>query len=157
MKISAAPIAPRNRDQVVQIVHKQSNFLPCEMTIAEEVIDGSFKPADDYRTLVALDDHDRVLGFISYGAVPLTDNRFDLYWIAVDPDVGRLGVGTILLHEMENILRREGSGHIYIDTSSTNGYLAARRFYEKNDFHVVAQLENFYRQGDDKIIYRKIY
>jgi len=30
-------------------------------------------------------------------------------------------------------------------------------FYEKNGYRLASRLENFYRDGDDRIIYRKIY
>ncbi len=155
--LSVAPITSQDRDGVLQITRMQRNFLDCEIAIAVEVIDGSLTSTGDYHTLVAHDGQKRVLGFLSFGAVPLTENRFDLYWIAVDPGAGRSGIGTRLLEEMETRLRRNGSGHIYIDTSSTQGYLAARKFYEKNGYQAVAHLKDFYRLGDDKIIYRKIY
>ncbi len=156
MNISITPLVPADREKVVAIIRKQDNFLQCEIDIAIEVIDATFKAEEDYRTLVARDERQQLHGFISYGPVPLTENRFDLYWIAVDPSLGRHGIGTILLQEMEKDLRREGPGHIYIDTSSTEGYLAARRFYEKNDYQIVAHLKDFYRTDDNKIIYRKI-
>ncbi|MGA7279580.1 MAG: GNAT family N-acetyltransferase [Desulfocapsaceae bacterium] len=155
--ITVAPITSQDRDGVLQITRMQKNFLDCEIAIAVEVIDGSLTSTGDYHTLVARDSQKRVLGFLSFGAVPLTENRFDLYWIAVDPGAGRAGIGTRLLREMETHLRLNGSGHIYIDTSSTEGYLAARKFYENNGYQVVAHLKDFYRAGDDKMIYRKIY
>lgn len=155
MILSVVPLQTADRQKVVEIVRKQTNFLQCEIDIAIEVIDAAFNPEEDYRVLVAVDENHQVHGFISYGPVPLTEKRFDLYWIAVDPSLGRHGTGTILLQEMEKDLRQQG-GHIYIDTSSTEGYLPARRFYEKNDYQIVAHLKDFYRTGDDKIIYRKI-
>ncbi len=156
MNIAIAPLLPADREKVVALIKKHDNFLQCEIDIAVEVIDGTFKPEEGYRTLVATDKRQQLHGFISYGPIPLTENRFDLYWIAVDPELGRHGIGTILLREMEKDLRREGPGHIYIDTSSTEGYLPARRFYEKNDYQIVAHLKDFYRTGDDKILYRKL-
>ena len=157
MKITIRPIIPEDREQLVQIVKKQHNFLQCEIDIAIEVIDETFNPVEDYQTLAALDQEQRLLGFISFGPIPLTVNRFDIYWIAVDPETGRHGIGTLLLLEMEKQLRQIGSGHIYIETSSTDGYTPARLFYEKNDYQLVSRLEDFYREGDDRIIYRKIY
>lgn len=157
MNISVTPLTREDRDRAVEIARLQSNFLECEITIAVEVIDGSLSPAGDYQTLVARDGDGQIWGFVCFGAVPLTENRYDLYWIAVDPGAGRGGIGTRLLHDMEARLSLKGCGHIYIDTSSTEGYAAARSFYEKHGYRAVARLEDFYRAGDDKIIYRKIF
>ncbi|MBE0585607.1 MAG: GNAT family N-acetyltransferase [Desulfofustis sp.] len=156
MNITIAPIKPKDREQLVQIIQRQKNFLKCEIDIAIEVIDATFHPKEDYRVLAAADPQQRMLGFVSYGPIPLTENRFDLYWIAVDPQQGRHGIGTMLLAEMEKRLSGNTPVHIYIDTSSTEGYLPARRFYEKHGYEIAAHLKDFYRNGDDKIVYRKV-
>lgn len=156
MTIIVTPITLQDRQRVVEISRMQKNFLDCEIDIAIEVIDGSLSSTKDYETLVARDEKERVWGFISFGAVPLTENRYDLYWIAVDPGSGRSGIGTHLIKAMETSLCRGGIGHIYIDTSSIPEYLPARNFYEKHGYQAVARLQDFYRPGDDKIIYRKI-
>ena len=44
---------------------------------------------------------------------------------------------------------------VYVDTSSTHGYDRARSFYEKNGYTVACVLPDFYRAGDDRVIYRK--
>ena len=92
------PIIPADRDQLLRIVSLQANFLECEVDIAMEVIDGTFDPAEDYRTLAAVEDGGGIAGFISYGPIPLTENRYDLYWIVVDPASGRQGTGSLLLN-----------------------------------------------------------
>lgn len=152
------PITPEDRDSLVRIIRLQKNFLQCEIDIAIEVIDATFNPAEDYQALAAFDTvAQHMLGFISYGPIPLTENRFDIYWIAVDPENGRRGTGTVLIVEMEKMLKNSGSGHIYVETSSTEGYAPARLFYEKNHYQLVSTVKDFYRDGDDRMIYRKIY
>ena len=150
-------ITTEDRKELVRIIKQQKNFLQCEIDIAIEVIDATFNPDEDYQALAAFDNTQQMLGFISFGPIPLTENRFDIYWIAVDPENGRNGVGTILVQEMEKTLKEAGSGHIYIETSSTKGYLPARLFYKKNKYLLVSHLKDYYRDGDDKMIYRKIY
>lgn len=157
MNVTIRQAAAGDRDRLVEIIGRQTNFLQCEIDIAVEVVDASFMPAESYRLLVAGDESGRVCGFIVYGPIPLTEKRYDLYWIAVDPSRGRSGVGSLLLARMERNIGESGGGHIYIDTSSTDGYRRARMFYEKNGYRPACRLENFYRDGDDRIIYRKIY
>jgi ribosomal protein S18 acetylase RimI-like enzyme len=149
------PIASADREQLLRVVRQQTNFLACEVDVAMEVIDGTFDPAEDYRTLAAVENDGMITGFISYGPIPLTENRYDLYWIVVDPAYSRHGIGSQLLTAMEEELGQAGPGHIYIDTSSTEGYAKARAFYEKNGYHIASLLKDFYRDGDDRVLYLK--
>jgi ribosomal protein S18 acetylase RimI-like enzyme len=149
------PLIREDREQILAMVKQQTHFHPCEIDVAMEVIDETFNPSEDYRTLVAEEDNSRISGFISFGPIPLTERRYDLYWIVVAPAIGRRGIGTQLMAAMENELKTSGSGHIYIDTSSTEGYAKARAFYEKTGYHVAAHLKDFYREGDDRILYLK--
>lgn len=144
-----------DRDLLERLVRSQTHFLPCEIDVAMEVIDKTLDPAEGYTTLVAVETNKTVSGFISYGPIPLTERRYDLYWIVVDPARGRHGIGSLLLAAMEDDLHLRGSGHLYIDTSSMPGYAKARAFYEKNGYAVAASLPDFYRDGDDRLLYVK--
>lgn len=154
--ISILEIRPPDRDALIRLCKQQKNFNAQEIEVAIEVIDDALNPAkNDYQVLKAQTAQGQVVGFICYGAIPLTDNRFDLYWIAVNPQYGRLGIGNLLLTAMAQRLKAFAPAYIYVDTSSTQGYDAARAFYEKNDYELVATLTHFYRDNDHKLIYRK--
>lgn len=154
--ITIRPLLVQDRQQLFSLVRAQSNFNTQEVAVAMEVIDEALDPAkNDYSVLVAMADEEIVTGFVCFGEIPLTQRRYDLYWIAVAPDRGRQGVGRLLLAAMEAGLRKQGPARIYVDTSSTPGYDRARRFYEKNGYSVACVLEDFYRDGDSRIIYLK--
>ena len=154
--ITIRPIETRDRGQLLELVRLQDNFNAQEAKVAIEVIDDTLDPAkNDYCILVAVAGGLGVVGFLCYGEIPMTDRRFDLYWVAVDPALGRQGVGRRLLARMEAELRGQGPAKVYVDTSSTPGYDRARGFYEKNGYRVACVLHDFYRDGDDKVIYLK--
>jgi ribosomal protein S18 acetylase RimI-like enzyme len=148
------PATLSDRPALLSLVEAQDNFNEEERQVAVEVIDDGLTGRDDYRTLVAEQEDGRLAGFITFGPIPLTESSYDLYWIATDPALGRKGIGTQLMIAMEMELRRPGAA-VYIDTSSTSGYDRARAFYEKNGYRVAARLKDFYRYGDDRILYRK--
>ena len=155
--ITIRPIRAEDRTQLLRLVERQDNFNSQEVEVAIEVIDDTLNPAkNDYSILVAVQEGQGVVGFICYGEIPMTDRRFDLYWVAVDPDLARQGVGKLLLARMEEELAGQGGGVVYVDTSSTPGYDRARSFYEKNGYGVACVLPDFYRAGDDRVIYRKV-
>jgi ribosomal protein S18 acetylase RimI-like enzyme len=154
--ITIRAIGPRDRGQLLELVRLQDNFNAQEVEVAIEVIDDTLDPAkNDYSILVAISERQGVVGFICYGEIPMTDRRFDLYWVAVAPALGRQGVGHRLLARMEEDLRGQGPAKVYVDTSSTPGYDRARSFYEKNGYRVACVLHDFYRDGDDRVIYLK--
>ncbi|MDG4475530.1 GNAT family N-acetyltransferase [Thiovibrio frasassiensis] len=154
--ITIQPIAAKDRSQLLALVRKQKNFNAQEVEVAIEVIDDTLNPEkNDYQILIAKTGEDKVVGFICYGEIPMTDRRFDLYWVAVDPHLGRQGIGLLLLTQMETELTGQGSAKVYVDTSSTPGYDSARGFYEKNGYRVACVFPDFYRDGDDKVVYLK--
>lgn len=143
-----------DRDQLFGLVDTIDNFNGEEKELAREVIhDGLASEKNGYHILVAVDGKETLVGFICYGPIPITVKRWDLYWIAVAPQVARQGIGTLLLNDMEE---RLGEGvRIYVDTSATISYRKARAFYERHGYQVACVLPEFYGAGDDKIVYCK--
>jgi ribosomal protein S18 acetylase RimI-like enzyme len=94
-------------------------------------------------------------GYACYGAIPCTAAGFDLYWIAVDPDFQRQGLGRVLIEAVESQIAAKGGERIYIDTSGRDQYQPTRAFYERSGFYCEARLKDFYSPGDDRVIYVK--
>jgi D-alanine-D-alanine ligase len=98
---------------------------------------------------------DRVLGYACYGPRSLTSGTFDLYWIAVDPDVRGGGIGRKLLSASEDAVRKLGGRLLVLETSGLPEYNPTRKFYLSNDYTLEATLKDFYKEGDDLVIFTK--
>ncbi len=96
-----------------------------------------------------------VVGYVCYGKAPLTAGAYDLYWIAVEPEYQREGVGRILLDYVVGEIKKLSARMLLAETSSRAVYEKTRRFYIKNGFSEEARVKDFYSAGDDKIIYKK--
>ncbi|HEY7671454.1 MAG TPA: GNAT family N-acetyltransferase [Gammaproteobacteria bacterium] len=96
-----------------------------------------------------------LVGYAAWGPAPMTQSSFDLYWIAVHPRYQSLGIGRELLAATERAVAEHGGGRLYIETSSRIPYARTRTFYAQAAYREVARLENFYAEGDAKIIYCK--
>ncbi len=96
-----------------------------------------------------------VVGAVAYGQTPMTEGTYDLYWIACDPARQRTGVGTALLGAMEDDLRRRGARLLRVETSGTPAYQPTRAFYGRFRYRETARLPDFYRPGDDLVIFTK--
>jgi len=98
----------------------------------------------------------RLAGYACFGPVSGTDGRFDLYWVAVDPAEQRTGLGRRLMERAEDGCRALGARRVYVETSSTLRYEGTRRFYRSVGYRKVADIPDFYRDGDSKVILEKI-
>ena len=100
-------------------------------------------------------DGEQVLGFAIYGPRDLTDGVFDLYWIAVDPQVRCRGVGRKLLYASEEAARQAGGRMVIAETSGTPEYEPTRKFYLATGYENEATIKDFYALGDDLKIFVK--
>jgi ribosomal protein S18 acetylase RimI-like enzyme len=147
------PIAAADRSRLLDIVTATGNFTTDEIEIAMEVIDDLLGGDDGYRGVVAEDPGGLVVGYECHGPTPLTDGTWDLYWIAVDPEAQGGGFGRALLRAAEDDVQANGGRLILIETSSQESYAATIRFYERAGYPLVARLKNYYKVGDDKLIF----
>jgi len=97
----------------------------------------------------------RVLGYACYGPRALTDRTYDLYWIAVSPGARRGGVGRGLLGAAEEAIRRLGGRLLIVETSGLPRYASTRAFYLATGYALEATLKDFYKDGDDLVIFTK--
>lgn len=95
------------------------------------------------------------VGFSCFGPITVTDRRFDLYWIAIDPASQGQGLGAALLAETERRVREAGGLHLVVETSSRPLYEPTRQFYLRRGYPEVARVPNYYSDGDDRVIYMK--
>lgn len=150
-------VTPRDKDAVYRLIEQRGTFNDKEIQVAMELVEEALNHPEkgDYHVFCALDHSDRLVGYVCFGPVPMTDGCYDLYWIAVDEEFSRKGVGGRLLQRMEEFAIRKNARRIYVETSSTASYNAARTFYARHGYGIVSVLEDFYRKGDDKIILMK--
>jgi ribosomal protein S18 acetylase RimI-like enzyme len=86
----------------------------------------------------------------------LTDGTYNLLLIAVDPDRQQQGVGRKLFQELERRLFANGGRMLLVETSGLGEFEGTRNFYRSLGFSEEARIRDFYKAGEDKIVYRKI-
>ncbi|MDD5758888.1 MAG: GNAT family N-acetyltransferase [Desulfobulbaceae bacterium] len=154
-RFSICVLLPSDLAPIRQLLTDLHNFVEREIAAAVEVCEEAARhPFQEYYGYCAKED-DRVVGFIVFGVIPMTERCWDLYWLAVAPAFARQGVGQRLAGYMEKIIVEAQGRQIHVDTSSLPAYLPACRFYDKVGFALRARLADFYRVGADKLIYVK--
>lgn len=146
-----------DRPAIVSVINRCNNLTDEEKACALELLEIYLTGPDqkDYEFLTATEPSGKVAGYICYGRRPLTEAAFDIYWIVVDPLLRRAGAGRLLLAGAEADMRKQGAKIIIAETSGTPAYEAARGFYLKSGFGEEARVKDFYKHGDDLVMYVK--
>lgn len=160
MNRTIRPLVPPDREGVIRILESSGNFTSDEVATALELIDEWLEGGEEsgYLTYVldsVGEDSVGVLGYICFGPTPLTEWTYDIYWIAVDKSKHRGGVGKRLLKFAEEEVQRRGGRLLLIETSSQETYDGTIQFYERTGYQLVGRINEYYKVGDDKLIFAK--
>ena len=152
-------LEPRDRSRIEEMLVSSGKFTAIEIDVALELVDAALEEGDESGYIVVMVEEGKAnrktYGYACYGPIPLTQGAYDLYWIVVDPAAQGKGLGGYLLKYVERDVLKLGGRLLLIDTSSQESYSGTIHFYESKGFQLAARIKNFYRIGDDKLIFSK--
>lgn len=146
---------PSDCDAIRRIVAGTKFFRPAEVEIAVELCVEALERGEDasgYRFLFADGADGNPLGYACYGPIDGTESSWDLYWIAVDVAAQGTGLGRRLLAAAERDAFARGARRVWVETSTMALYEPTRRFYRAAGYAEAAALEDFYAEGDGKLV-----
>lgn len=150
------PLRPEDREPIRELLVETNVFTNEEIGIALELIDTVLdKPEQKDYIVFVCEDGGEVLGYYCIGPTPATQSTFDLYWIATKPSRQRRGVGGILDEHAANLIRSKGGRLVIAETSSQPKYEMTRRFYLTRGYTELSRIRDYYRIGDDLVVYGK--
>ncbi len=157
MNVTLRSLSPADRPALRRLLSRIEEFSPDDQSLAMELVEIALDQPDqkEYDFFIAASGGDEVAGFVCYGPTPLTEGTFDLYWIAVDPDFAGNGIGSLLLKTTEDAVTGRQGRLMLIETSSNPAYENTRRFYLKNGYRLAETIQDFYRDGEDRVTYVK--
>jgi GNAT superfamily N-acetyltransferase len=149
-------VIPTDPGSVEKIVSSTGFFRPDEIPVAIELVtEGLEKGKESGYEFVFAEADGRTVGYACFGFIPCTLYSYDLYWIATMEEYRGHGIGKMVLEAVEEAIRLSGGKSIYIETSYLPKYEPTRVFYLKNAYIEKARFEDFYNDGDDKVVYFK--
>jgi GNAT superfamily N-acetyltransferase len=153
-------LEPRDRSRIEEMVVSSGKFNAVEIETALELVDEAIDEGEASGYIFAVLEYGKsnptLQGFACYGPTPLTEGVYDLYWIVVDRATQKKGSGRYLLEYVEREVKKRGGRMLIIETSSQESYGETIRFYEKNSYQLAARIKDFYRIGDDKLVFSKV-
>ena len=150
---------PQERDltAISSILHTSGFFNTEEVEMGVSLISERLEKGEECGYYFQfIEDDSELIGYSCYGPIPGTAHSFDLYWIAVDKEYRGHGIGSLLLNKTEEEILSMRGERIYIETSSSEMYLPTRSFYQKSGYTQEAELVDYYKRGDNKLIYVKV-
>lgn len=90
-----------------------------------------------------------------FGPEQMADGVWNLWFIAVLPDLRGSAIGTHLIADVERAVAKRGARLLIVETSGDADFAATRRFYRARGYEEEAKIRDWYGDGSDKIIFRK--
>ena len=101
------------------------------------------------------DDDSGPVGVAYFAPERMTEGTWNLYMIAVRPDRQREGRGEAMVRYVEETLAARGARLLLVETSGLATFERTRAFYRKCGYTEEARIREFYKAGDDKIVFCK--
>jgi ribosomal protein S18 acetylase RimI-like enzyme len=150
------PVTPDDTEALVELTTGTGFFKPIELATLREVLHDYHKEdrIAGHRSFLWEEDG-RLLGYVYYAPAPMTDRSWYLYWIAVASGTQGRGYGGQMLEFVEKDVRDRGGRMLLVETSLLPHYESTRRFYFKYGYTAVAQIADYYAEGDGLIVFAK--
>lgn len=96
------------------------------------------------------------------GAMGVRENKYgsdgyemDADYLATHKDYRNQGIARALLETMEAFVKENGGRYIHVLTCDIDSYAPARVFYAKHGYKKVAEMPNYYVEGEGRIDFYK--
>lgn len=156
MSTTIRALRPDDRPYLLEALRSDRTFTDEEVSVALELIDNALDSGEhDYSVRVADIPGRPAAGYICFGRTPMTASTYDLYWVVTHAQARGHGVASSLVKAMEEELVKVGGRSIRVETSQKETYGAARSLYARMGYPLLARFPDFYRPGDDLIVYYK--
>ncbi len=146
---------PNDRQAIMAIAEAVDLFSPQELEELGGMLGEYFENnLGSDRFWITYDDG-TPLGVAYYAPEPYAYGTWNLYFIAVHPNHQGKGFGSKLLRYVEQMLTERGERLLLVETSGLPNFERTRAFYRKHGYNEEARIREFYRAGENKIIFRK--
>lgn len=84
-----------------------------------------------------------------------TDGTYNLLAIGVSQDSQRKGIASEMMKYIELLLKTKDGRILIVETSTDDAQIGARKFYKQVGYTQEAVIRDFWKDGEDKIVFWK--
>lgn len=128
--------SPDDLDSIVVLERRAFTIGPYSRRMLQRL----FKMKGSFNLVV--EDGGRVIGYVA--AIPLGEGSADIESLAVDPDYHRMGIGTVLMEKIEEVLTENGISMSILEVRDKN--IEAIEFYRKLGYETIDHLPTYYQE-----------
>ncbi len=150
------PVTPDDTDALIALADSVELFSSDELEALRQMLTDSLSKDGDAQPFWITDDDDGLVGLAYCEPERLTSGTWNLQLIAVHPTHQRQRRGAKLLLFVEQTLADRGARVLLVETMGTPDFEHVRAFYRKNGYNEEARIREFYAEGADKIVFRKV-
>ncbi len=152
MNQNIRPVIKSDVDEIKKVVDS-SGLFPSEYL--DDMISDYFNNAETQDIWFTYIDND-VPTAIGY-CVPekLTDGTYNLLALGVSAIAQRKGVASEMMKYIEQLLKNKDGRILIVETSSDEAQMGARHFYKQIGYIQEAVIRDFWKDGEDKIVFCK--
>lgn len=146
-------LSPDDTQAALELVSASGLFSPDEQEEIKVRLDGYFHNED--HSLWVAHAGQKLEGLLYCVPEPMTQGTWNILMLLVGKSSQGKGVGAALVQETQKLLAGRKARLLLVETSGTEGFEGAQRFYGKCGFTEVARIPHFYAAGDDKVVFTK--
>jgi ribosomal protein S18 acetylase RimI-like enzyme len=147
---------PDDKTPLLALAKAIKLFEPNQIEELAQMLDRHFRDRTDSQDVWLTDYEDEPVGVAYVAPERMTEGTWNLYLIAIDPAHQKRGRGEVLLGYVEQMLADLGGRLLLIETSGTDDFDYVRKFYRNRGYEEEARIRDFYAEGIDKIVFRKV-
>jgi GNAT superfamily N-acetyltransferase len=146
---------PSDKNQMIELFSSVNLFDTNELEFMSDLIETFFTSSKEEGHYWVVNDDNGINAVAYYAPESFGKNVYNLYFIGVLPQYQGKGVGGLMLKYIENHLKELNQRLLLIETSGLPSFESTRQFYIKNDYKLEATIHEYYKEGDDKIVFVK--
>ena len=149
------PTTPDDASAVLALAVSSGLFPPDGTEELAAVLGGCLRGEHGPDHSWVTDDDGGPVGVAYYAPERMAEGAWNLLMLAIRPDRQRQGRGAALVRHVEGALAARGARLLLVETSGQESFGRTRAFYRSLGYEEEARIRDYYKAGEDKVIFRK--
>jgi ribosomal protein S18 acetylase RimI-like enzyme len=151
------PAILSDKPEMMSLFRTLNLFDTAELEFMSELVENFCNQTlgEGHYWIVCIDSENKLTSAAYYAPEAFGQNVYNLYFIGVLPSQQGKGTGSLILRYVESHLKELEQRLLLVETSGLTSFEKTRQFYLKNNYEKEAIIREYYKESEDKIIFRK--